>query len=199
VSHLIASAKACDALLAVKIPPTADKLRRIFGLAQVTQSHALSLFHLSSPDLLLGMDADPATSNIFGVAEKNPELALDGIRLGQVELAAPRDDHVAAAALLAGGCLEVFTVNWATTMQQEIPPAMLSRLSSYDLLGSFALAPIGAAVAGPAGNVFGIPAVLAAGGILILLLTAAVLLIPEVRNMRRQLPAPLSPASEVAP
>jgi coenzyme F420-reducing hydrogenase alpha subunit len=48
VSHLIASAKACDSLLAVKIPPTADKLRRIFGLAQVTQSHALSLFHLSS-------------------------------------------------------------------------------------------------------------------------------------------------------
>ena len=41
VSHLIASAKACDSLLAVKIPPTADKLRRIFGLAQVTQSHAL--------------------------------------------------------------------------------------------------------------------------------------------------------------
>ena len=65
VSHLIASAKACDSLLAVKIPPTADKLRRIFGLAQVTQSHALSLFHLSSPDLLLGMDADPAQEQYF--------------------------------------------------------------------------------------------------------------------------------------
>ena len=81
VSHLIASAKACDALLAVKIPPTADKLRRIFGLAQVVQSHALSLFHLSSPDLLLGMDADPAKSNLFGVLEKNPGLARDGIAL----------------------------------------------------------------------------------------------------------------------
>src|SRR5246500_2792030 len=80
VSHLIASAKACDQLLAVRIPPSADKLRRIFGLAQVTQSHALSFFHLSSPDLLLGMDADPAKSNIFGVAEANKELALDGIR-----------------------------------------------------------------------------------------------------------------------
>jgi len=100
---------------------------------------------------------------------------------------------IAAAALLAGGCLEVFMVNWATTMQQEIPPTMLSRLSSYDLLGSFALAPIGAAVAGPAGNAFGIPAVLTAGGILILLLTAAVLVIPDVRNMRRQ-PAHPKPA-----
>jgi len=83
VSHLIASAKACDALLAVRIPPTAEQLRRIFNMAQIVQSHALSLFHLSSPDLLLGMDADPAKSNLFGVFEKNPQLARDGIRLRQ--------------------------------------------------------------------------------------------------------------------
>ena len=83
VSHLMASAKACDALLAVRIPPTADKLRRIFGLAQVVQSHALSFFHLSAPDLLLGMDADPKKSNLFGVLEVNRELARDGIRLRQ--------------------------------------------------------------------------------------------------------------------
>ena len=65
-------------------------------------------------------------------------------------------------------------------MQQEIPPAKLSRLSSYDLLASFTLAPVGAA------NAFGTPAVLAAGGLLIVLLTAAVLLVPEVRHMRGQ-------------
>jgi NAD-reducing hydrogenase large subunit len=83
VSHLIASAKACDALLAVRIPPTADKLRRIFGLAQVVQSHALSFFYLSSPDLLLGMDADPAKANLTGVLEEKRELARDGVRLRQ--------------------------------------------------------------------------------------------------------------------
>ena len=83
VSHLIASAKACDALLAVRIPPTADKLRRIFNMAQIVQSHALSVFHLSSPDLLLGMDADPAKSNLWGVFERDPQLARDGIRLRQ--------------------------------------------------------------------------------------------------------------------
>jgi len=83
VSHMIASAKACDALLAVRIPPTAEMLRRIFGLAQVVQSHALSFFYLSSPDLLLGMDADPQKSNLFGVLERKPELARDGIRLRQ--------------------------------------------------------------------------------------------------------------------
>jgi len=83
VSHLIASAKACDALLAVRIPPAADKLRRIFNMAQIVQSHALSVFHLSSPDLLLGMDSDPAKRNLWGVFEREPQLARDGIRLRQ--------------------------------------------------------------------------------------------------------------------
>src|SRR5215468_2291431 len=74
VSHLIASAKACDALLAVRVPPTAANLRRILNLAQIAQSHALSFFYLSSPDLLLGMDADPEKRNIFGIAQMQPQL-----------------------------------------------------------------------------------------------------------------------------
>lgn len=97
---------------------------------------------------------------------------------------------IAATAFAAGASVEVFSVNWATTMQQEIPPAMLSRLSSYDALGSFALAPVGTAVAGPLAASFGTSAVLTAGAILVVLLTAAVLLVPEVRNMQRQ---PVSP------
>jgi len=84
VSHLIASAKACDALLAVAIPETAANLRRIMNLAQMVQSHALSFFHLSSPDLLMGFDADPARRNLFGLAQENPQLARDGIRLRQI-------------------------------------------------------------------------------------------------------------------
>ncbi len=84
VSHLLASNKACDDLLSVKIPPTAVKLRRIMNLAQLTQSHALSFFHLSSPDLLLGWDSDPAKRNIFGVMAQHPQLAKDGIRLRQI-------------------------------------------------------------------------------------------------------------------
>ncbi len=83
VSHLIASAKACDALLAVQIPETAAKLRQVLNLAQILQSHALSFFHLSSPDLVLGMDADPLKRNIFGVAAESPDLARDGIWLRQ--------------------------------------------------------------------------------------------------------------------
>src|SRR5579872_3562437 len=84
VSHLIASSKACDAILAVSIPPNAARLRRILNLAQILQSHALSVFYLSSPDLLLGMDAPEMQRNLFGVAAAEPEVARDGIRLRQI-------------------------------------------------------------------------------------------------------------------
>src|SRR5581483_7377603 len=83
VSHLLASAKAGDQILGVAPPPAAEKLRRLMNLAQIVQSHALSFFHLSSPDLLLGFDVPAARRNLFGVAEAYPELARAGIRLRQ--------------------------------------------------------------------------------------------------------------------
>lgn len=81
VSHLLASAKACEAIMAVQIPPTARKLRELLHCAQFVQSHALSFFYLSAPDFLLGMDSDPASRNVLGVIAKHPELARDGIEL----------------------------------------------------------------------------------------------------------------------
>ncbi|MDE3062092.1 MAG: Ni/Fe hydrogenase subunit alpha [Acidobacteriota bacterium] len=81
VSHLIASAKACEAIMSIRIPHTAAQLRRMLNLAQMVQSHALSFFHLSSPDLLLGLDSDPAQRHIFGVAAARPELGRAGIAL----------------------------------------------------------------------------------------------------------------------
>ena len=81
VSHLLASAKACDEIVAVSIPRTAVLLRRLMHMGQIVQSHALSFFHLSSPDLLLGMDADPDKRNIFGLIESHPDLARQGIKL----------------------------------------------------------------------------------------------------------------------
>jgi coenzyme F420-reducing hydrogenase alpha subunit len=75
VSHLLASAKAGDAILSVVIPPAAEKLRRLMNLGQIVQSHALSFFHLSAPDLLLGFDSDPATRNVFGLMAADPTLA----------------------------------------------------------------------------------------------------------------------------
>lgn len=81
VSHLLASAKAGDRILAVNIPPAADKLRRLMNLGQIVQSHALSFFHLSAPDLVLGMESDPARRNVFGLIAAEPDFARRGIRL----------------------------------------------------------------------------------------------------------------------
>jgi NAD-reducing hydrogenase large subunit len=83
VSHLLASAKAGDAIMAVSIPPAADKLRRLMNLGQFIQSHALSFFHLSAPDLLLGWDTPPQQRNVFGLINANTDLARAGIRLRQ--------------------------------------------------------------------------------------------------------------------
>jgi NAD-reducing hydrogenase large subunit len=81
ISHLLASSKACDAIMAVRIPPAAHKLRELVHFAQIVQSHALSFFYLSAPDFLLGMESDPASRNILGVVAAHPELARDGIEL----------------------------------------------------------------------------------------------------------------------
>ncbi len=81
VSHLIASAKACEAIMSVRIPHTAAQLRRMLNLAQMVQSHALSFFYLASPDLLLGMESDPAARHVFGVVNAKPELGRAGIGL----------------------------------------------------------------------------------------------------------------------
>lgn len=102
VSHLLASAKATDALLAVDIPEPARKLRKLVNLGQLVQSHALSFFHLSSPDFLLGYDAEPARRNVLALAETHPDIARDGIRLrkwGQqvIEVVAGKRIHPAWA------------------------------------------------------------------------------------------------------
>jgi NAD-reducing hydrogenase large subunit len=98
VSHLIASAKACEAIMSVQIPHTAAQLRRMLNLAQMVQSHALSFFYLASPDLLLGMESDPKLRNIIGVAAANPELGRAGVglrRFGQtiIELLGKKRIH----------------------------------------------------------------------------------------------------------
>jgi predicted MFS family arabinose efflux permease len=113
-----------------------------------------------------------------------------------VPLAVPLD---VAAAFLAAASAEVFTVSWATTLQQEIPAARLSRVSSYDAFGSFVLTPVATATAGPLAAAFGASAVLAAGGGLVVLLPALVLLLPEVRQLRRQIPDPAAARADPSP
>jgi NAD-reducing hydrogenase large subunit len=81
VSHSIASVKACEMIQGIQPAYAGNILRRLIHIGQNISSHALSFFHLSSPDFLLGYDSDPVNRNILGLAEKFPDIALKGIRL----------------------------------------------------------------------------------------------------------------------
>jgi NAD-reducing hydrogenase large subunit len=124
---LIASSKACDQILAVEIPEVAIKLRRILNLAQLLQSHALSFFHLSSPDLLLGMDSDPNKRHLFGVLEVKPQLAKDGIALrkfGQQIIEWLGGKRIHPAWVVPGGVNAALTLEIRDLILAGIPDAM---------------------------------------------------------------------------
>jgi MFS family permease len=92
---------------------------------------------------------------------------------------------IAAGALVAGIELGLFGALWETTVQQHIPPAKLSRVSSYDWLGSVALMPLGQVLAGPVSKAIGLQTTLMASGLAVLVLAGTVLAIPDVRRVRR--------------
>ncbi len=126
VSHLLASAKAGDAIMAVSIPPAADKVRRLMNLGQMVQSHALSFFHLSAPDFLLGWDTPPAQRNVFGLLASNEDLARAGIRLRQfgqeiIEILGERKIHPAWA--VPGGVRSPLTVEGRERIRLWLPEA----------------------------------------------------------------------------
>lgn len=137
VSHILASSKAGDMLLGVEIPPAAEKQRRLVNYAQILQSHALSFFHLSSPDLLLGMDAPPEKRNIFGLLESDPDFLRRGIRLRQfgqriIELVGGKSVHPACSG--PGGVHQRFTTEQRDEILSSIPEALASVTLALDRL-----------------------------------------------------------------
>ena len=126
-SHTLASSKAGDMLLGVEIPPAAEKQRRLVNYAQVLQSHALSFFHLSSPDLLLGMDSQPAKRNLFGLIEQERDFAARGIRLRQfgqqvIELVGGKRIHPGWSG--PGGVHRRFSIEQRDQVLRWIPEAV---------------------------------------------------------------------------
>jgi NAD-reducing hydrogenase large subunit len=127
VSHLLASSKAGDRILAVTIPPAAEKLRRLMNLGQLVQSHALSFFHLSAPDLLLGLDSPPERRNVFGLIAAHPELARGGIRLrqfGQEVIEALGGKKIHPAWSVPGGVREALTAERREHLLGRLPEAL---------------------------------------------------------------------------
>ncbi len=91
---------------------------------------------------------------------------------------------VVATAFFMGIGFDLFGVLWMTTMQHEVPPESLSRVASYDALGSLMLGPIGLLLAGPAAALFGVHAALIGTGVISIATTVFALAFPEVRRLR---------------
>jgi NAD-reducing hydrogenase large subunit len=128
VSHALASSKACDAIMALRIPPSAHKLRELLHCAQYVQSHALSFFYLSAPDLLLGMESDPATRNFVGLVEKQPERARDGIELrkfGLQVIEGLAQERVHASWVVPGGVNAPLSSAVRDRILHDLPGAMI--------------------------------------------------------------------------
>jgi NAD-reducing hydrogenase large subunit len=107
VSHHLAAVKAMDVIVgADKLTPTAEKIRRLMHYGQMFQSHSLHFFHLVSPDVLFGFDADVAIRNVVGVARKFPELAVQGVMMrkyGQEIIKATAGKKVHGTGAIPGG------------------------------------------------------------------------------------------------
>lgn len=126
VSHLLASVKACDTIMAVRIPAVAARLRELLHCAQIVQSHALSFFHLSGPDLLLGMDSDPAARNVVGLLERHPDVARDGIALrkfGQQAIERLAGERIHPAWTVPGGVNRPLSQEARDAILGELPMA----------------------------------------------------------------------------
>jgi MFS family permease len=113
------------------------------------------------------------TIAIFGNALPIAALAL-GLPLAMI----------IAAGVINGVGMELFGVYWYTAVHEEVAPEALSRVSAYDALGSMAISPLGLVAAGPIADAIGVDATLWIGVLLIVVPTAIVLFVPEVRDLR---------------
>jgi NAD-reducing hydrogenase large subunit len=109
VSHHLAAAKALDVVVgADRLTPTGEKMRRLMHYGQTFQSHALHFFHLVSPDLLFGFDADPAIRHVLGVATdpRFSDLAVRGVlmrKYGQEIIEATAGKKIHGTGAIPGG------------------------------------------------------------------------------------------------
>lgn len=110
VSHHLAAAKALDVIVGAGtgegLTPTGEKMRRLMHYGQIFQSHVLHFFHLVSPDLLFGIDADPAIRNVIGVAHEHKDLAVQGVmmrKFGQEVIRATAGKKIHGTGAIPGG------------------------------------------------------------------------------------------------
>ncbi len=89
------------------------------------------------------------------------------------------------ASLVAGAALELFALGWDLSMQQHVPPEMLSRVYAYDALGSLVAIPVGQALAGPVAGLVGVRETVVLCALAVMVAGLAATLVPAVRRLER--------------
>ncbi|MEP7023144.1 MAG: MFS transporter, partial [Actinomycetota bacterium] len=92
---------------------------------------------------------------------------------------------IAASMLINGVCVDIFEVLWSTSLQNHIPNETLARISSYDMLGSFVLGPLGLLAVGPLAAAWGVTPTRTGAGTLL----AVASVVPWLTRSVRDLPA----------
>jgi len=83
-AHHLASVRTLDRVYGTEPPEGGHKLRELMYMGHIIHSHALSLFVLSGPDLIMGLDADPVQRNIAGMLKADPETTKKALRLRSI-------------------------------------------------------------------------------------------------------------------
>jgi len=90
---------------------------------------------------------------------------------------------IAAVGFVTSACLTVGDAVWFSTLQRHIPEHAISRISSFDWLGSVALNPLGYVLVGPLSAEIGVSETLVLAGSLNLAAAAVLLAVPSVRAL----------------
>ncbi|OGU14964.1 MAG: methyl viologen-reducing hydrogenase [Geobacteraceae bacterium GWC2_53_11] len=125
-AHHIAASNALDYAAGVTTPPAAMLLRELMYMGHIIHSHSLSIFVLQGPDLVMGLDADPAVRNVVGIVQANPELAKIALRLRTIgqkinEMVGGRGTHPVTS--VAGGITFVLDQEKKKIIQEWIDEA----------------------------------------------------------------------------
>jgi NAD-reducing hydrogenase large subunit len=137
VSHHLAAAKAMDMIVGVDpegLTPTAEKMRRLMHYGQMFQSHALHFFHLASPDLLFGADADPAIRNVIGVALQHRDLAVQGVlmrKFGQEIILATAGKKIHGTGAIPGGINKNLSLEERDSFLRGPDPLNIDKMISW--------------------------------------------------------------------
>jgi NAD-reducing hydrogenase large subunit len=144
VSHHLCAAKAVDGIIgAERLPPAAEKLRRLMHHGQIYQSHALHFFHLAAPDLLFGADAPVEQRNVFGVLAARPEVAVRAVkmrRFGQEVIQATAGKKIHGTGAVPGGMNKNLSIAERDGLLAQIEPVLEWSRAALALARDYTLA-----------------------------------------------------------